>query len=530
MQNTHVSTGGRRPAVTMDESIEDLCERRRRAELGGGEERIESQHDRGKLTARERIEYFLDEDTFQEFDQLRTHRSHNFDMEERQVPGDGVVTGYGEVDGRTVYVFAHDFTVFGGSLGEVFAQKVCKVMDKAMETGAPIVGLNDSAGARIQEGIDSLAGYAEVFHRNQQASGVVPQISAIMGPCAGGAVYSPAITDFVFMVQDTSYMFITGPEVIETVTGEEVDFEDLGGATTHAEESGVSQFAIADEKDALDDIRHLLSYLPSNNVADPPRIDPWDDPDRRDEELREIVPDQPRKPYDMERVVERIADEGSFFSVADRYARNLITGFARLDGFSVGVVGNQPRANAGTLDIDASLKGSRFVRFCDAFNIPIVTFVDVPGFMPGTDQEHNGIIKHGAKLLYAYSEATVPLMTVITRKAYGGAYDVMASKHIGADVNYAWPTAEIAVMGPQGAVNVLYDDELEAVEDTEARREELVSEYRETFANPYTAAERGFVDDVLEPTETRPRLIADLHTLRGKRTDGPDRKHGNIPL
>jgi acetyl-CoA/propionyl-CoA carboxylase carboxyl transferase subunit len=519
----------------MDESIDDLRERRREAELGGGEQRIEAQHDRGKLTARERVEYFVDDGSFREFDQLRTHRSHNFDMEDRQVPGDGVVTGYGDVDGRKVFVFAHDFTVFGGSLGEVFAEKVCKVMDKAVETGAPIIGLNDSAGARIQEGIDSLAGYAEVFHRNQLASGVVPQISCIMGPCAGGAVYSPAITDFVFMVQDSSYMFITGPDVIETVTGEEVSFEDLGGATTHAEESGVSQFAIADEEEALDDVRRLLSYLPSNNVADPPRVDPADDPERRDEELLEIVPDQPRKPYDMQAVVERIVDTDSFFPVADRYARNLLTGFARLDGLSVGVLGNQPRANAGTLDIDASLKGSRFVRFCDAFNIPILTFVDVPGFMPGTDQEHNGIIKHGAKLLYAYSEATVPLLTVVTRKAYGGAYDVMASKHIGADVNYAWPTAEIAVMGPQGAVNVLYDDELDAAEeadaeDVDARREELIEEYREAFANPYTAAERGFVDDVLEPTETRPRLIADLHTLRGKRADHPDRKHGNIPL
>ena len=514
----------------MDESIDELRDRRREAERGGGEDRIEAQHDRGKLTARERIEYFLDEGTFREFDQLRTYRSHNFDMERRQVPGDGVVTGYGEVDGRTVFVFAHDFTVFGGSLGEVFAEKVCKVMDRAVETGTPIVGLNDSAGARIQEGIDSLAGYADIFHRNQRASGVVPQISCIMGPCAGGAVYSPAITDFVCMVQDTSYMFITGPEVIGTVTGEEVGFEDLGGARTHAEESGVSQFTAETEEDALDDVRRLLSYLPSNNVADPPCVDPWDDPDRRDEKLLGIVPDQPRKPYDMETVIDCVVDEGSLFPVAERYARNLVIGFARLDGFSVGVVGNQPRANAGTLDIDASIKGSRFVRFCDAFNIPILTFVDVPGFMPGTDQEHGGIIKHGAKLLYAYSEATVPLLTVITRKGYGGAYDVMASKHIGADVNYAWPTAEIAVMGPQGAVNILYDDELAAAEDTEARRQELIEEYREVFANPYTAAERGFVDSVLEPTETRPRLIADLHALRGKRKDQPDRKHGNIPL
>ena len=510
--------------------IEELRERKRAAALGGGEERIEAQHDRGKKTARERIEYFLDDDTFHEFDQLRTHRSTNFDMDERKLPGDGVVTGYGDVDGRTVFVFAHDFTVFGGSLGEVFAEKVCKVMDEAMEVGAPIIGLNDSAGARIQEGIDSLAGYAEVFHRNQQASGVVPQISAIMGPCAGGAVYSPAITDFIFMVEDTSHMFITGPEVIETVTGEEVSFEELGGASAHTEDSGVAHFSEADEEQALDDIRRLLSYLPQNNVEDPPRVDPWDDPERADDDLSDLVPDAPRKPYDMTAVVDRIMDEGSLFEVADSYARNLVTAFARLDGRAVGVVANQPRVNAGTLDIDASLKGSRFVRFCDAFNIPILTFVDVPGFMPGTEQEKGGIIKHGAKLLYAYSEATVPLLTTITRKAYGGAYDVMASKHIEADVNYAWPGAEIAVMGPQGAVNILYDDELEEADDVEARRDELIDEYRDTFANPYIAAERGFVDDVIEPKETRSVLIEDLEMLSSKRTSGPDRKHGNIPL
>ncbi|PSP96363.1 methylmalonyl-CoA carboxyltransferase [Halobacteriales archaeon QS_5_70_17] len=514
----------------MDERIEELRERKARAELGGGEERIESQHERGKMTARERIDYFLDEGSFEEFDQLRTHRSHKFGMEEKQIPGDGVVTGYGEVDGRKVVVFAHDFTVFGGSLGEVFAEKVCKVMDRALDVGVPIIGLNDSAGARIQEGIDALAGYADVFHRNQKASGVVPQISSIMGPCAGGAVYSPAITDFVFMVEDTSHMFITGPDVIETVTGEEVGFDELGGATTHASESGVAHFAEASEEDALDDIRRLLSYVPQNNIEDPPRVEPWDDPERADEELTEIVPDQPRKPYDITNVIDRVVDEGSFFEVQEGYARNIAIGFARLDGHSIGVVANQPRVNAGTLDIDASLKGARFVRFCDAFNIPILTFVDVPGFMPGTDQEHNGIIKHGAKLLYAYSEATVPLMTVITRKAYGGAYDVMASKHIGADVNYAWPTAEIAVMGPKGAVNVLYDDELEAAEDTEARREELIEEYREEFANPYTAANRGFVDDVIEPTDTRRRLVSDLEVLETKRKSQPSRKHGNIPL
>jgi acetyl-CoA/propionyl-CoA carboxylase carboxyl transferase subunit len=515
--------------MTMDEKREDLRERKAEARTGGGEERIAKQHERGKLTARERVDYFLDDGTFNEFDMLREHRSTNFDMDERKIPGDGVVTGYGEVNGRTVFVFAHDFTVFGGSLGEVFAEKVCKVMDRAVETGAPIVGLNDSAGARIQEGIDSLAGYAEVFHRNQQASGVVPQISAVMGPCAGGAVYSPAITDFILMVEETSHMMITGPDVIETVTGEEVTFEELGGASVHTSESGVADFAAVDEEAGLDQIRRLLSYLPQNNVEDPPRVEPWDDPDR-DAAVSGIVPDQPQKPYDMVDVIEGTVDEGSFFEVAEAYARNLVTGFARLDGRAVGVVANQPRFNAGTLDIDSSMKGARFVRFCDAFNIPIVTLVDVPGFMPGTEQEHGGIIKHGAKLLYAFSEATVPLLTVITRKAYGGAYDVMASKHLEADVNYAWPTAEIAVMGPQGAVNVLYREELADAEDVEARRQQLIDEYRDAFANPYTAAKRGFVDDVLEPEETRRRLISDLEMLSGKRTSNPDRKHGNIPL
>ncbi len=516
--------------MTMDDRIDELREKRSEAEKGGGEARIEKQHEKGKMTARERIDYFLDDDTFNEFDQLRTHRSHNFGMEEKQIPGDGVVTGYGDVNGRKVFVFAHDFTVFGGSLGEVFAQKVTKVMDKAMEVGAPIIGLNDSAGARIQEGVASLAGYADIFHRNQQASGVIPQISAIMGPCAGGAVYSPAITDFIFMVKDTSHMFITGPDVIETVTGEEVTFEELGGAKAHTSESGVAHFAEDSEEEALDDIRRLLSYLPQNNVEDPPRVEPWDDRERRDEELESVVPDQPRKPYDITKVIGGVVDEDSFFEVQEGYAKNIVVGFARLDGRSVGIVANQPRVNAGTLDIESSEKGSRFVRFCDSFNIPILTFVDVPGFMPGTDQEHGGIIRHGAKLLYAFSEASVPLMTVITRKAYGGAYDVMSSKHIGADVNYAWPTAEIAVMGPQGAVNVLYSSELAEADDPEARREELIDEYREQFANPYTAADRGFVDDVIEPKETRPRLIDDLEMLMSKRTSQPEKKHGNIPL
>jgi acetyl-CoA/propionyl-CoA carboxylase carboxyl transferase subunit len=514
----------------MEDRIEELREKREEALLGGGEDRIESQHDRGKMTARERIEYFLDDDTFEEFDQFRTHDTHTFGMEEKQLYGDGVVTGYGEVNGRKTFVFAHDFTVFGGSLGEVFAEKICKVMDKAVEVGAPVVGLNDSAGARIQEGVRSLGGFGEIFRRNTEASGVVPQISAIMGPCAGGAVYSPALTDFIFMVKDTSHMFITGPDVIETVTGEEVTFEELGGATTHASTSGVAHFAEDSEKEALDDIARLLSYLPQNNVEDPPRVEPWDDPERADEELNEVVPDQPRKPYDMVNVIEGVADEGSFFEVQDGLAKNVVVGFARLDGRSIGVVANQPRVNAGTLDIEASEKASRFVRTCDAYNVPILTFVDVPGFLPGTDQEHNGIIRHGAKLLYAYSEATVPLMTVITRKAYGGAYDVMASKHLGADVNYAWPTAEIAVMGPQGAVNILYDDELEAAENPEERREELIEEYREEFANPYTAADKGFLDAVIEPPETRARLVDDLEMLESKRDSLPDKKHGNIPL
>jgi acetyl-CoA/propionyl-CoA carboxylase carboxyl transferase subunit len=516
--------------MTMEDRIEELREKRERALLGGGQERIDKQHDKGKMTARERIDYFLDEGTFNEFDKFRTHRTSKFGMEEKKLPGDGVVTGYGEVDGRTVFVFAHDFTVFGGSLGEVMAQKICKVMDKAMEVGAPIVGLNDSAGARIQEGVKSLAGFADIFHRNQQASGVVPQVSSIMGPCAGGAVYSPAITDFIFMVQDTSHMFITGPDVIKTVTGEEVSFEELGGASTHAQKTGVAHKTFESEEEALDNIRRLLSYVPQNNVEDPPRVDPWDDPARQTDELTDVVPDQPQKPYDMTEVVDSVVDEGSFFEIHDGWARNIVVGFGRLDGHSVGVVANQPRSNAGTLTVDASMKGSRFIRFCDAFNIPILTFVDVPGYMPGTEQEHRGIIRHGAKLLYAYSEATVPLLTVITRKAYGGAYCVMASKHIGGDVNYAWPTSEIAVMGPQGAVNILYSSELEAADDPDARRQELIDEYREEFANPYTAADRGFVDDVIEPAETRARLVDDLKMLKTKRGDQPDKKHGNLPI
>ncbi|SEV95649.1 propionyl-CoA carboxylase carboxyltransferase subunit [Natrinema salifodinae] len=516
--------------MTMEDRIDELEEFREEARKGGGEERIEKQHDKGKMTARERIDYFLDDGTFTEFDQLRTHQTSQFGMEERKIPGDGVVTGYGEVNGRTVFVFAHDFTVFGGSLGEVFAEKICKVMDMAMEVGAPIVGLNDSAGARIQEGVKSLAGFTEIFRRNQEASGVVPQISGIMGPCAGGAVYSPSITDFIFMVKDTSHMYITGPGVTKTVTGEEVTHEELGGAVTHANKTGVAQFACESEEQALDDIKRLLSYLPQNNVEDPPRVEPWDDPDRRDEELETIVPPSPQKPYDMVDVVDSVVDQGSFFEVAENFAKELVVGFGRLDGRSVGIVANQPRVNAGTLTVDSSMKGSRFVRFCDSFNIPIVTFVDVPGYMPGTDQEHRGIIRHGAKLLYAYAEATVPLLTVITRKAYGGAYCVMASKNLGADVNYAWPTAEIAVMGPQGAVNILYRNELEEADNPDELRDELIEEYREEFANPYTATDKGFLDDVILPTETRPRLIDDLEMLQTKRESNPDKKHGNIPL
>ncbi len=514
----------------MEDRIAELRERREEARKGGGEDRIQKQHDQGKMTARERLEYFLDDDTFHEFDRFRTHRSHKFGMEERQLPGDGVVTGYGEVNGRKTFVFAHDFTVFGGSLGQVLAEKVTKVMDKAIDVGAPIIGLNDSAGARIQEGVDSLAGYGEIFRRNTEASGVIPQISGIFGPCAGGAVYSPALTDFTVMVKDTSHMFITGPDVVETVTGEQVSFEELGGAVTHASTSGVAHMAANSEEEALDQIARLLSYLPQNNVENPPRVDPWDDPERADDRLNEIVPNAPQKPYDMSEVIDLVVDEGSFFEVHETFAANILVGFARLDGRSIGVVANQPRVNAGTLDIEASQKASRFIRCCDAFNVPLLTFVDVPGYMPGTDQEHRGIIRHGAKLLYAYSEATVPLLTVITRKAYGGAYDVMASKHLGADVNYAWPTAEIAVMGPQGAVNVLYSDELDAADDPDARRDDLINEYREEFANPYTAADRGYLDDVIEPSETRARLITDLEMLSSKRDTLPNKKHGNIPI
>jgi acetyl-CoA/propionyl-CoA carboxylase carboxyl transferase subunit len=513
--------------MTMDERIEELRERRRAATAGGGAARVDRQHARGKLTARERIAYLCDDDSFAELDAHRTHRTTAFGMDETTIPGDGVVTGTARIDDRPVCVFAHDFTVFGGSLGEVVGEKITKLMQIARTNGHPLIGLNDSGGARIQEGVRSLGGFGEIFNANTACSGVIPQLSAIMGPCAGGAVYSPAITDFTFMVEGTSHMFITGPQVIETVTGEEVSFEELGGASTHTERSGVAHRRFDDEHQCLDALRVLLSYLPANNLDRPPRF-AGTPPVRADPGA--VVPDAPSKPYDMHAVLAGIIDADSLFELQPAHARNLIVGFARLDGQSVGVVANQPQAQAGTLDIDASVKAARFVRFCDSFGIPILTLVDVPGFLPGTDQEHGGIIRHGAKLLFAYAEATVPLLTVITRKAYGGAYDVMASKHLGADVNYAWPTAEIAVMGPQGAVNILYRDELADTDDPDARRAALVEEYREEFANPYTAAEAGFIDAVIEPTETRARLLADLERLDGKHTDSPERRHGNIPL
>ena len=510
--------------------IEELRQKRREAQLGGGEDRIESQHEKGKMTARERIDFLVDEGTFNEVDPFVEHRSTNFGMADKKYPGDAVVTGYGDVDGRKVFLFAHDFTVLGGSVGEVVADKITKVMDKAIENGVPVIGLNDSGGARIQEGVDSLVGFAKIFERNTKASGLIPQISAIMGPCAGGATYSPALTDFTFMVQDTSHMFITGPNVIETVTGEQVSKEELGGASSHSTKSGVAHFSCPSEEEALENIRRLLSYLPQNNMEDPPRVEPWDEPDREVPEVTDIVPSAPRKPYDMSKVVGRIVDEESFFEVHKNWARNVITGFARMDGQSVGVVANQPRVSAGTLDIDAAEKAARFVRFCDSFNIPILTFVDVPGFMPGTDQEHNGIIRRGAKLIYAYAEATVPLLSVVVRKAYGGAYIVMSSKFLGSDVNYAWPGSEMAVLGPRGAVNILYRNEIADADDPDAKRQELMDDFREEFAHPYGPAKRGYLDDVIEPKDTRKRLIDDLDLLQRKREESPPKDHGNIPL
>ncbi len=507
-----------------------LATLREEAARQASQEAVERQRRQGKLLARERLEKLLDPGSFVELDRYVRHREWNFGMLERRPYGDAVVTGYGTVLGRRVFVFSQDFTIFGGSLSEAFAEKVCKVMDLALKYGCPVIGINDSGGARIQEGVVSLAGYAEIFWRNVQASGVIPQISLVMGPCAGGAVYSPAITDFILMVEGTSYMFITGPDVVKAVTGEEVTFEELGGAATHAAKSGVCHFISPDEEACLEDARYLLSFLPQNNAEPPPYAPPTDPADREEAELDTIVPDDPAKPYDMKRVVELVVDDGEFLEVHERYAENIICGFARLGGHVVGVVGNQPRTLAGVLDIDSSTKAARFVRTCDAFNIPLLTFVDVPGFLPGTDQEWRGIIRHGAKLLYAYAEATVPKLAVITRKAYGGAYDVMSSKHIRGDFNFAWPTAEVAVMGPEGAVNIVFRRELEAAADPEARRSELIREYRERFANPYVAAERGYVDDVIEPRRTRPVLIDALETARSKRERRPPRKHGNIPL
>jgi propionyl-CoA carboxylase beta chain len=512
--------------MTREDTLADL---ERRAELGGGEERLRRQHEAGKLTARERIDLLFDPGTFEELDKLVTHRCLDFGMADQIVPGDGVVTGHGLINGRQVFAFAQDFTVFGGSLSETNAAKIVKIMDLAMKIGAPIVGLNDSGGARIQEGVASLAGYADIFLRNTLASGVVPQVSAIMGPCAGGAVYSPAITDFVLMVKG-SYMFVTGPDVVKTVTHEEVTKDALGGAMTHNETSGVAHFAIADDRECLALIRDLLSFLPSNNLDDPPRTATTDSPDRDVPELDALVPAAPNQPYDMVDLVHAVADDGYFLEVHQHYARNLVVGFARLDGRPVGIVANQPAVLAGTLDIDASVKGARFVRFCDAFNIPLVTFEDVPGFLPGTMQEHGGIIRHGAKLLFAFAEATVPKVTVITRKAYGGAYCVMSSKHLRTDLNYAWPTAELAVMGPEGAVNILYKRELDSAKDPAQARAEKVAEFREKFANPYVAAARGFVDEVIRPRETRRKLIAALRNLENKRDKNPPKKHGNLPL
>ena len=510
--------------------LSQLREREQRAEEGGGAARVEKQHSAGKMTARERIEFLLDDDTLQEFDKLVEHRSRDFGIDKEIYPGDGVITGHGLIDGRKVFVFAQDFTVFGGSLSETHAEKICKVMDLAMKVGAPIIGLNDSGGARIQEGVVSLGGYADIFLRNTLASGVVPQISCIMGPCAGGAVYSPAITDFNIMVKDTSYMFITGPDVIKTVTHEDVTKEELGGAATHNQKSGVAHFAADSDEHALRMVRELLSFIPANNLDDPPRVAPTDSADRIEPKLNSIVPEASNQPYDIREVIDLIVDDGYFFGVHRDYAPNIVVGFARLDGKPVGIVANQPAYLAGVLDIDSSIKGARFVRFCDCFNIPLVTFEDVPGFLPGISQEHGGIIKHGAKLLYAFSEATVPKVTVITRKAYGGAYCVMGSKHIRTDINFAWPSAEIAVMGPEGAVDILYRRELAEASDKVSARRSRVNEFEEKFANPYVAAERGFIDEVIEPAQTRPKLIRALALLENKRDTNPPKKHGNIPL
>ena len=514
----------------MNERMAQLNERRQQAYSAGSERSIERQHAKGKLTARERVTAFLDTDSFVELDLLARHRAHGMGIESDRPYTDGVITGWGKVNGRRVAVFAQDFTVFGGALGEVFAEKIVKIMDLAVSVGVPVIGLNDSGGARIQEGVVSLASYGAIFYRNVKSSGVIPQISVILGPCAGGAVYSPAMTDFIFMVDQTSHMFITGPDVVKTVTGEEVTLEELGGASTHASKSGVATFVAADELSCLEDVRFLLSFLPSNNLEDPPHSPSDDDPERRCDALHTILPDSPNRPYDMKKVIREVVDDGEFFEYFPKWAANITCGFARIDGHPIGVVGNQPMVMAGVLDIDSSEKAARFVRTCDAFNIPLVTFVDVPGFMPGTDQEYGGIIRHGAKLLYAYCEATVPRISIITRKAYGGAYVVMDSKSIGSDLCFAWPTAELAVMGPQGAVGIVYKRELDAASDPVARRAELVDEYTERFANPYIAAERGYVDDVIDPADTRKMLSRGLSFLRTKKEELPKRKHGNVPL
>ena len=515
---------------TTREKIEDLKSKKENIRTGGDRAKIADQHKAGKLTARERVHLLLDAGSFQELGVFVTHRCQDFGMQEKKIVGDGVVSGHGTINGRRVFIFAQQFTAFGGTMGEMNARKICQVMDLAMENGAPIIGLNDSGGARIQEGVLSLGGYADVFLRNTLASGVVPQISAVLGPCAGGAVYSPAITDFVFMVKGSSHMFITGPSVIKSVTGEDVTFEELGGALTHATKSGVAHFMCEDEYDCFARIKKLLSFLPQNNVDDPPRMRSSDRPDRTEPRLDEIIPDSPARAYDMLEVIRPIVDDGDFFEVHAQYARNLIVGFGRMNGIPVGVVAQQPKVLAGTLDIDSSLKGARFVRFCDAFNIPIVTFEDVPGFLPGTEQEYRGIIKHGAKLLFAYCEATVPKITVITRKAYGGAYDVMSSRHVRGDYNIAWPTAELAVMGPEGAVNIIYRKEIERAEDPEKARQAFIADYEAKFANPYIAASLSYIDDVIVPSETRPCIITALEMLMGKRQSLPPKKHDNIPL
>jgi len=512
------------------DNLDKLRELNERAEAGGGAERARRQHEQGKLLARERLNILLDSGSFVELDRLRTHDCTDFGMEQEKFFGDAVVTGYGAIDSRLVYVYSQDFTVFGGSLSRVVADKICKVMDMALKNGAPIIGINDSGGARIQEGVDSLAGYGEIFQRNVMASGVVPQITAILGPCAGGAVYSPAITDFIFMLKTNSYMFITGPDVIKTVTHEEVSKETLGGAETHASRSGVAHFAAGSEKDCLLMIRDLIGFLPGNNQEDPPFRPNTDDPLRRDKRLRTLIPDNPNRPYDMKELITAVVDEGYFYEVQAEFARNILVGFAHLGGRSVGIVANQPANLAGCLDINAAVKAARFIRFCDCFNIPVVTFVDVPGFLPGTEQEYHGIIRHGAKLLYAYAEATVPKVTVVTRKAYGGGYIVMASKHLRGDINFAYPTAEIAVMGPEGAINIVFRDELQKAADPANAREQLIGEYRDTFAKPFKAAESGYIDGIIYPEETRPTLIRALDMLKNKQDHHPPKKHGNIPL